>query len=156
MPVKRTAWLLGFDLNYLFSSSVHFSYLSQYLNFVLFRNCLCSLFLIFEETGFHIPCTKGRRERSSLSLLNSLRRRSCLSLYLLTAERVALNSSHLAFPEQRVLREHKYPGSVERLSHRQRCILASPTDGTSPAAPGTVFLRCCLNSALTLCGKNIS
>lgn len=131
------AGLPGFDLNQLFSFSIHFSYLSQYLSFFLLWNCLGSLFLVFEEMGFHILCTKGSQERSSLSLLNSLRWRSCLSSYLLTAKHVALNSSHLAFLEQHVLQEHKYPRSVERLSHRQRCILASPADRASLAVPAT-------------------
>lgn len=46
-----------------------------------------------------------------------------------------MNNSHLAFLEQRVLREHKYPGSAEGLSHKQRDIVAAPADRVSLAAP---------------------
>lgn len=111
---------------------------------------LSSLFLIFDEMGFHILYVKGCQERDSFSLLRSLRWRSCLFLYLLTAKRFALNSSHLAFLEQCVLQEHKYPRSIDILSHRQRYGLASAVGKVSLAVPlncaSPVWFEFCINS----------
>lgn len=67
-----------------------------------------------------------------------------------------MSNSHLAFLEQRVLWEHKYPGSAEGISHKQRDIVAAPADRVSLAAPQPASLPPCLSSALTLRGKNIS
>uniref|UniRef100_A0A8B9NH54 Uncharacterized protein n=1 Tax=Accipiter nisus TaxID=211598 RepID=A0A8B9NH54_9AVES len=70
-------------------------------------------------------------------------------------------------PKGKGLREGKRKGLTGKISWSPQCAaIGSPTGrgaswllprtGRPRQPPGPVFLRCCLNSALTLCGKNIS